>query len=511
MNRKKQIKKKRMSEFMNNKKGFTLIELLAVIVILGLLMAIAIPSVTRYITQSRKKTMISTIDNYSNAAISAVNDMDYGSLSNGNNMYYIPIECIHLEKGGKDPFGEWKEAYVVVNYRSDLYSYDYYFTFYDSAGYGMELTPLNDITQAKIVNPTTIDVDSIKKQTINDRSVYVMDKTNCNSSTATKIEGVGDSNNEPEPQAVYNDYCFQQTDIIDSHTTHYTLKYVNLLSGSTARQVDYAEGHGLAQFETYKFVYNTPNNEVMNCLKGGSNFRSCSSRGTLGVDYVKASSDEVAKTATEGCYVGIRYCLAYDTEIEVYDKKKKKRKKKKLIDVTYDDLVLAWDFDSGKEVFAKPLWIMKPDVADNYVLLTFSDGSTLKVITDHRIYNADKGMFTPVMNDELTPIGTKTYSVNGEYITLVSKEVINEEIKFCNMIAESHINFFGNGIITSWRLNNIYRIDEMKFIKDDRELRDLSKIESVPEEWLKGIRAEESLDTIEQIISDYNFCKERKK
>lgn len=34
-----------------NNKGFTLIELLAVIVILGLLMAIAIPSVTRYITQ----------------------------------------------------------------------------------------------------------------------------------------------------------------------------------------------------------------------------------------------------------------------------------------------------------------------------------------------------------------------------------------------------------------------------------------------------------------------------
>ena len=36
-----------MKERIKNEKGFTLVELLAVIVILGLLMAIAIPSVTK--------------------------------------------------------------------------------------------------------------------------------------------------------------------------------------------------------------------------------------------------------------------------------------------------------------------------------------------------------------------------------------------------------------------------------------------------------------------------------
>ena len=43
---------------MRDKKGFTLIELLAVIIILGVLMLIAIPSVTEYISSSRKSGYI---------------------------------------------------------------------------------------------------------------------------------------------------------------------------------------------------------------------------------------------------------------------------------------------------------------------------------------------------------------------------------------------------------------------------------------------------------------------
>ena len=127
---------------MKNKKGFTLIELLAVIVILGLLMSIAIPSITRYITQSRKKTLATSIGEYINALVTQVNDGEY-HFSDGRYIYAVPIECIPLEKGGTDPFGEWIQssdeywAYVLVQYDPANFNYRYGFTFKDSAGYGM--------------------------------------------------------------------------------------------------------------------------------------------------------------------------------------------------------------------------------------------------------------------------------------------------------------------------------------------------------------------------------------
>ena len=130
-----------------NKKGFTLIELLAVIVILGLLMAIAIPSVTKYITQSRKKTLTNTISNYMSALTSEVNNMEYTFTAN-DTVYAVPIECIAVERGGTDPFGYWYPAhsatganaywaYVLVQYDDNTSSYTYGFTFKDSAGYSL--------------------------------------------------------------------------------------------------------------------------------------------------------------------------------------------------------------------------------------------------------------------------------------------------------------------------------------------------------------------------------------
>jgi hypothetical protein len=105
-------------------------------------MAIAIPSVTKYITESRKKTVVSTIGNYITAMVNEVNDLTY-TFTKNNTIYAVPIECISLERGGTNPLGAWHQAnssywaYVLVQYNDETSSYIYGYTFKDSAGYGL--------------------------------------------------------------------------------------------------------------------------------------------------------------------------------------------------------------------------------------------------------------------------------------------------------------------------------------------------------------------------------------
>ena len=165
--------------------GFTLIELLAVIIILGILMIIAIPSVTRYINDSRKNAYIDTAKEIISGARNLVNG---GKLEmfDTDTTYYIDQECIGTENASKSPYGEFTKAYVVVTYNGK--GYDYFWTSVDDAGQGIsKITPLDKLDIDKIESdlndndiPDSLGVDGRSKYMIIDKQ-----QTNCGKGVAT--------------------------------------------------------------------------------------------------------------------------------------------------------------------------------------------------------------------------------------------------------------------------------------------------------------------------------------
>ena len=180
------------------------------------------------------------------------------------------------------------------------------------------------------------------------------------------------------------------------------------------------------------------------------------------------------------------YCLAEGTLVTLAD-----RSRKAIEDITYEDKLLVWDFDNGCFAEAQPLWIKKRQVAEEYNLVKFDNGVELKTVADHRIFNMEAQKFTYTMNEEDTPIGTTTFMEDGTTAKLIAREVVKETVNYYNIITDYHMNLFANGILTSLRLNNLYKIENMKFVKDNRELVSREEFASIPDKYFYGLRLAE--------------------
>lgn len=137
-------------------------------------------------------------------------------------------------------------------------------------------------------------------------------------------------------------------------------------------------------------------------------------------------------------------------------------------DIIFDDDLLVWDFYKGEFASAKPILIQKPLKSTRYNKLTFSDGTVVGYVGHkayHRIFNQQAGAFTGTASDE-TPVNTTTFKDDRTTPYLVSKEMVDEDVEYYNIITDRHYNCFTNGILASCRLSNQYHIENMKYVGD---------------------------------------------
>ena len=199
------------------------------------------------------------------------------------------------------------------------------------------------------------------------------------------------------------------------------------------------------------------------------------------------ANETTSVTCNFPCFVaGTRIALADGTE-------------KNVEDITYDDSLLVWDFDNAVFASAKPIWILQESEAPEYLLSKYEDGRELKTVgpdgMHHEIFDVETKKFA--YTDGL--VGHTIKTLNGE-AKLVSCEKVYETVKYYNIITEHHFNVFANGILTSCRLNNLYPIENMKYVKNGERNFKHPSLEKLDKNFLDSLRVSELDESYENYI-----------
>ena len=132
-----------------DERGFTLVELLAVVTIMGVLMMIAIPTVTIIIQNVRKGTYINNAKTFKNEVQKEVINQTW-PIDDPDKTYYIHINNVAEDrKPTPSPWADWKEAYVAVTVGGKG-EFDFYWLSVDDAGWKVELRKADELTRRNV-------------------------------------------------------------------------------------------------------------------------------------------------------------------------------------------------------------------------------------------------------------------------------------------------------------------------------------------------------------------------
>ncbi len=207
-----------------------------------------------------------------------------------------------------------------------------------------------------------------------------------------------------------------------------------------------------------------------------------------------------------GTYNGGVPCLVEGTMIRLGN-----GKVKKVDDITYDDLLLVFDHENGGFSYEYPIWMEKVHERDFYQLTTFDDGTTLKTVGPHTVFNVDTNRYSDISTID---VGTSIYKVDNNnklYKVKIKKiETIHKKIKYYDIVSTRYYNLIADDVLVNdgreelcnfyeFRENLLWSHRREEVLKNNIQL-DYNNFREVPYYLFYGLRAQDGA-----VLVKYNY------
>ena len=215
-------------------------------------------------------------------------------------------------------------------------------------------------------------------------------------------------------------------------------------------------------------------------------------------------------------------CLVEGTKILLAD-----GSYKNIEDIEYTDLLAVYDHLNGGITYVYPVWIEEVGISSYYEKITFSDGTYIKVVGKHCLFDCEKNRYVDVSNEEEFSVGSKVYKIENnelKVVTAIKIEYIKERVNYYDVLSTTHYNVIANDLITTDIItqcaNILYGFEEDAVFARFDEVSNSKQIEYkdaafIPYEIFKGCNLNNILLLIENNYIDMNalgkFLLERQK
>ncbi len=141
-------------------------------------------------------------------------------------------------------------------------------------------------------------------------------------------------------------------------------------------------------------------------------------------------------------------------------------KYKNIENVTYNDLLAVWNYETGSITYEYPIWLEKKSFTNKYRKTSFSDGTSISTVALHGLFSPTYNEFISVNDTEKYKVGTEILKIkNGNFnkVKITKIEDINEEVEYYHVVSTRYYNVIANDVLTTDGtviLSNLYGFTE---------------------------------------------------